>query len=141
MRMMYPLQLSRADNKCFYLILPKILEPICRLPAADYIAKYRAKAITCYSPQQLHQFDSHEGKSWIGVLIDFQAELPGKPELRQKVRHGLDAVYGNAAEFDSGCPRQLAIVPENPQQGFGVVRRMHGSAHVRICLFTARTWV
>ena len=79
-----------------------------------------------------HQFDSHEGKSWIGVLVDFQAELSGKPELRQKVRHSLDAVHGNATEFDPGCPRQLAIVPENPQHGFGVVRRMHCSAHVRI---------
>jgi hypothetical protein len=87
--------------------------------------------------EPLHQFDCHEAKSWIGVLVDFQAELSGKPELRQKVRHGLDAVHGNAAEFDPGCPRQLAIVPENPQHGFGVVRRMHGSAHVRICLFTA----
>jgi hypothetical protein len=87
--------------------------------------------------EQLHQFDSYKGKSWIGVLVDFQAKLSGKPELRQKVRHGLDAVHGNAAEFDPGCPKQLAIVPENPQHGFGVVRRMRGSGHVRICLFTA----
>ena len=88
--------------------------------------------------EQLRQFDSHEGKSWIGVLVDFKAELSGKPELRQKVRHGLDAVHRfDAAEFDPSCPRQLAIVPEIPQHGFGVVRRMRGSGHVRICLFTA----
>ena len=33
---------------------------------------------------------------------------------------------------------QNAIVPENPQHGFGVVRRMCGSSHVRLCLFTGR---
>jgi hypothetical protein len=64
--------------------------------------------------------------------------MSGKPEFRQKVRHGLDAVHGNATEFDPGCPRQLAIVPENPQHGFSVVRRMRGSSHVRLCLFTGR---
>ena len=43
----------------------------------------------------------------------------GKPELRQKVRHGLDAVHGfDAAEFDPSCPRQLAIVSENPWRRF-----------------------
>ena len=57
--------------------------------------------------EPLHQFDSHEGKSWIGVLVDFQAELLSKPELRQKVRHGLDAVHGNAAEFDPGVGGSL----------------------------------
>ena len=46
----------------------------------------------------------------------------------KKVRHGLNAVHGfDAAEFDPSCPRQLAIVPENPKHGFGVVRRMCGS--------------
>ena len=70
----------------------------------------------------------HEGKSWIGILVDYQAKMSGKPEFRQKVRHGRDAVHGfDAAEFDPSCPRQLAIVPENPQHGFGVVRRMCGS--------------
>ena len=87
----------------------------------------------------LHWFDSHDGKSLIGVRVDDQAESSGNPEFRQKVRHGLNAVHGfNAAEFDPGCPRQLAIVPENPQHGFGVVRRMCGSSHVRLCLFTGR---
>ena len=87
--------------------------------------------------QQLHQFDSHEGKSRIGVLVDFQAELSGKPELRQKVCHGVDAVHGNAAELTlvvRGSSRSSRRIRKH---GFGVVRRMHGSAHVRICLFTA----
>ena len=83
---------------------------------------------SCERRAALHWFDSHDGKSLIGVRVDDQAESSGKPEFRQKVRHGLDAVHGfNAAEFDPGCPRQLAIVPENPQHGFGVVRRMCGS--------------
>ena len=84
---------------------------------------------SCERRAALHWFDSHDGKSLIGVRVDDQAESSGKPEFRQKVRHGLDAVHGfNAAEFDPGCPRQLAIVPENPQHGFGVVRRMCGSS-------------
>jgi hypothetical protein len=94
---------------------------------------------SCERRAALHRFDSHDGKSLIGVRVDDQAESSGKPEFRQKVRHGLDAVHGfDAAEFDPSCPRQLAIVPENPQHGFGVVRRMCGSSHVRLCLFTGR---
>ena len=56
---------------------------------------------SCERREALHQFDFHDGKSLIGVRVDDQAELSGKPEFRQKVRHGLDAVHGfDAAEFD-----------------------------------------
>ena len=55
---------------------------------------------SCDRRAALHRFDSHQGKSWIGVRVDYQAEMSGKPEFRQKVRHGLDAVHGfDAAEI------------------------------------------
>ena len=80
----------------------------------------RCGPTSCERRAALHRFDSHDGKSLIGVRVDDQAELSGKPEFRQKVRHGLDV------PFMGLMPRNSTLVVSSLHYKSGLYRGCRG---------------